>query len=381
MGSSQSQPLGTPAPNFSDIATVPLDQAQQLANQAAKQASATIQQVSSGRSMWQWITLIVGGLAIFFIFLALYDQFAPCSWPNILFTKKGCEATPLGLAAESTNRLSHIQKKDRSIIEADIKKLKEDEKKYGAKAAPAQPVLKKVWNHYVHGGSTGDLLSGSHNAETALIIKGTEAPLSAEDEGAYGMQWWMFVKDWNYGYGKDKPIIQRSDPTSTTILNPSVSLHPTDNSIKISVSVFPTSSGGTSKSTPAPAGFSGSTDDVYICEVQDIPLQKWFAVSMSVFGRNLDVYIDGKLVKSCFLPGVPKPATGDITINPNGGFSGKMCSFYHFPRMITPGDAITFASAGTNCYNESGTTTTATGSSLKFGMYDALGKQVKEYQF
>jgi hypothetical protein len=150
MGSSQSQPLGTPAPNFSDIATVPLDQAQQLANQAAKQASATIQQVSSGRTMWQWITLVVGGLAVFFIFLALYDQFAPCSWPNVLFTKKGCDSSPLTLAAESTNRLSHINKKDRSIIEADIKKLKEDEKKYASKSAPAQPVLKKIWNHYVH---------------------------------------------------------------------------------------------------------------------------------------------------------------------------------------------------------------------------------------
>jgi hypothetical protein len=128
------------------------------------------------------------------------------------------------------------------------------------------------------------------------------------------MQWWMFIKDWNYMYGKEKHIIERADSTNSNVNNPLISLHPTDNTLKISVSLFPSKEGGTSKSTPAPAGHSSSTDDVFVCEVSDIPLQKWFSVSMSVFGRNIDVYIDGKLVKSCFLPGVPKPAAGDITV-------------------------------------------------------------------
>ena len=48
------------------------------------------------------------------------------------------------------------------------------------------------------------------------------------------------------------------------------------------------------KSTPAPAGHSDFTDDVFTCEVPNIPLQTWFSVSATVFGRNLDVYIDRK---------------------------------------------------------------------------------------
>ena len=112
-------------------------------------------------------------------------------------------------------------------------------------------------------------------------------------------------------------------------------------------------------------------------------MQDWFSVSTTVFERNLDVYIDGKLVKSCFLPGVPKPAAGDITLAGNGGFSGNMCNFYHYPRMLTPGDALTFYGAGTSCKSitEPSTASKATGYSVKFGVYDPVGKKVQEYSF
>lgn len=254
-------------------------------------------------------------------------------------------------------------------------------------SGPQQPtLLSRIWSALGGGGSSGNLVPSIHDATSSGMVQGTSAPLSSQDQGAYGMQWWMFIKDWNYGYGKDKPVLTRPDPTSGAVMNPSVSLHPTDNSLKVSISLFPTGDGG-SKSEPAPAGSSGaSTDDVYICEVSNLPLQTWFSVGVTVFGRNLDVYIDGKLVKSCFLPGVPKPATGDIQLSPGGGFSGYLCDFYHYPRMLTPGDAMTFFSAGTGCKNKvpsggSGPGTSATGYSVKFGVYDTLGKQVQEYTF
>lgn len=247
-------------------------------------------------------------------------------------------------------------------------------------------LLSRIWATLGGSGSSGNLLSNIHDATGSGMVQGTSAPLSSQDQGAYGMQWWMFIKDWNYGYGKDKAVLTRPDPTSGSVMNPSISLHPTDNSLKVSVSLFPSGDGG-SKTEPAPAGSSGSaSDDVYVCEVHNLPLQAWFSVGVTVFGRNLDVYIDGKLVKSCFLPGVPKPATGDIQLSPGGGFSGYLCDFFHYPRMLTPGDAISFFSAGTGCKNKvpaagAGPSTTGTGYSVKFGVYDTLGKQVQEYSF
>ena len=245
----------------------------------------------------------------------------------------------------------------------------------------AQPSFFSGW--FSGTGGTGNLLPSALDATTSTVVKAKDAPLSAESQGAYGMQWWMFVRDWNYGYGKDKEVVVRTDPTNTAVANPRITLHPTDNTLKVSVSLFPSTSDGSTKTQPAPAGHSGSTDDVYVCEVPNIPLQDWFSVSVTVFERNLDVYIDGKLVKSCFLPGVPKPAAGDIILAGNGGFSGNMCNFYHYPRMITPGDALTFYGGGTSCKSitEPSTASKATGYSVKFGVYDPVGKKVQEYSF
>jgi hypothetical protein len=247
--------------------------------------------------------------------------------------------------------------------------------------APPPPFLRKLFSS-VFGNSSGDLAPSYHDATTSATIQGNRAPLSAERDGGYGMQWWMYVKDWNYGYGKPKSVVKRPDSTNTAVMNPHISLHPTDNSLQVSVSVYPATEGGAGKAQPAPAGHSGSTDDVFVCEVPNIPLQTWFSVSVTVFGRNMDIYIDGKLVKSCFLSGVPKPAVGDIQLTPDGGFSGRICNFYHYPKMLTPSDALSFWSAGTTCKNQTTTgTSSATGYSVKFGVYDSLGKEVQEYAF
>jgi hypothetical protein len=252
-------------------------------------------------------------------------------------------------------------------------------------APPSQKATSPSWfsSLFAGSGGSGTLVSSMLDATNSSVVKATSAPLSSGGTGAYGMQWWMFIKDWNYGYGKDKQVLARADPTNTQVLNPSVALHPTDNTMRITVSVFPDESGSSSKTQPAPAGHTSSTDDVFVCEVPNLPLQDWFSVSMTVFGRNLDVYIDGKLVKSCLLSGVPKPASGDITMAGNGGFSGSLCNFNHYSRMLVPADAASFYSAGTSCKSSTGpsTASAATGYAVKFGVYDTVGKKIQEYTF
>jgi hypothetical protein len=247
-------------------------------------------------------------------------------------------------------------------------------------AKKAQPtVWGRISNMFNTTGSSPDLLPYPKDAKAEATIPSASAPQSGGQDGAYGMQFWMYIQDWNYKYGIEKHVVSRGDPSNGGIMNPSISLHPTDNSLKISISVY--GDGSSSKSEPAPAGHSGATDDVYICEVPDIPLQTWLAVSVTLFSRNLDVYINGKLVKSCVLSGVPKSVGGNIDVNAGGGFSGHVCSFYHYPRMLTPDDAQAFYSQGTSCTaaTDPSTSTKVTGYGFKFGVYDAAGKQVSQY--
>jgi len=230
-------------------------------------------------------------------------------------------------------------------------------------------------------GNSGDQLPYSKDATSMSSVPSGNAPLSDGADGGYGMQFWMYIKDWNTNFGKEKHVLSRSDVTNNSIMNPNITLHPTENTMRVSISVFPTDT--SSKLEPAPAGHAGSTDDVFMCEVPDIPLQSWVSVSLTVFSRNLDIYINGKLVKSCLLSGVPKKALGDIIMNKNGGFSGYVCGFYHYPRMLVPADAQAFFSAGTSCSASTAQSTLAqaTGYGVKFGLYDATGKVINQYVF
>lgn len=158
----------------------------------------------------------------------------------------------------------------------------------------------------------------------------------------YGVQFWMYVSDWDYNFGKEKMILVRKSPTQQS---PKITLHPTENSLNVQVMVFPTD-----QSAGAATPGAGTTGDSFTCTVENIPLQSWFSVSMTVFQRNLDIYINGRLVKSCVLPGVPKPISGDVLIGDDvNGFSGSVCNVHTYPNMLTPNDAKSFFGKGTSC--------------------------------
>jgi hypothetical protein len=212
------------------------------------------------------------------------------------------------------------------------------------------------------------------DGKTKTTIAGSNAPLTQGADN--GVQFWMFIKDWDYRFGTRKSVLYRKDSTTPTFRNPAISLHPTDNSLDVTVSIYPGDQSSTS-----------STSDSYTCTVENVPLQTWFSVSVTVFQRNLDIYINGKLVKSCVLPGVPRPAAGDIITGDAGGFSGQICNVHSYPNMLGPSDASAFFSAGTNCASfaqppsstEAGTSKmTLFGYTFTFGIRDASGKVISE---
>ena len=76
------------------------------------------------------------------------------------------------------------------------------------------------------------------------------------------------------------------------------------------------------------------------CVMKNFPLQKWVNLLISVYGRTLDIYIDGKLVRTCILPGVAKVnASSNIVVTPNGGFSGWTSNFQYWDHATNPQEA------------------------------------------
>jgi hypothetical protein len=81
--------------------------------------------------------------------------------------------------------------------------------------------------------------------------------------------------------------------------------------------------------------------------VSNVPIQKWVNLVVSVYGRSMDVYIDGKLVRTCLLPGVASVNNNsNIYVTPNGGFDGWTSKIQYYPNSINPQEAWNIYSQG-----------------------------------
>ena len=212
---------------------------------------------------------------------------------------------------------------------------------------------------------------------------------------------WFYLDDWNYKYGNEKILFARSTITSPTSAATAAAGRGSkldcigaaccdaqshyDNSLNLCVfgtspaSAAATVQGSSSSTRNYTAGSSGfadtgkitsiipnpcpsavfdatqnniivsvacfdggsqSTNVVYNCTVNNFPIQSWVNLLISVYGRALDIYLDGKLVKTCVLPGIPNiDPTLPMYITPNGGFSGWTSTFQYLSNATNPQEA------------------------------------------
>ena len=88
-------------------------------------------------------------------------------------------------------------------------------------------------------------------------------------------------------------------------------------------------------------GYAASgSGKIHKCTVRNFPLQKWVNLTVSLYGRTLDVYMDGKLVRTCILPGAAKSGTGgSIVVTPGNGFDGWTSQTKYWPDATNPQQA------------------------------------------
>ena len=143
---------------------------------------------------------------------------------------------------------------------------------------------------------------------------------------------WFYVDDWNYRYGEPKIVLAHGG-VSASSGGFGIVLGGMQNDLNIAVETYPSE--------------TSTEGSQHTCNVQNIPLQKWVHCLVSVYGKSLDVYIDGKLVRTCVLPGIAKVDTSkDVFITPLGGFSGYTSNFQFFPNATNPQEAYNIYKKG-----------------------------------
>lgn len=83
-------------------------------------------------------------------------------------------------------------------------------------------------------------------------------------------------------------------------------------------------------------------------QINDIPINKWVNVIIRCKNNTLDIYINGNIIKSHNLHGVPKQNYGDVYVAPNGGFSGYISNLHYFDYALSIDDIANLYSKGAN---------------------------------
>lgn len=181
-------------------------------------------------------------------------------------------------------------------------------------------------------------LSNLKSGKSAVKIKASKLPHNkGSNNFAYSI--WFYVSDWQYRLTETKEILTRGTKDES---NPRITLAPYENNVHINVTTFPVS-GGSQEEDSNLSEVKSNQD----CVIRNFPLQRWVNLIISLNGRTLDIYLDGKLVRTCILPGVAKPLTdADISITPDGGFAGWTSNLQFWSNPLNPQEAYNVYKAG-----------------------------------
>lgn len=222
--------------------------------------------------------------------------------------------------------------------------------------------------YYIYGwysGSTNDLVLSNTkipaNQSTTAVISTGGSP-AIRSGGAYTLSMWLYINSYEYRAGKPKSVFTIYDskmPNRALVVG---LLYPNEPKMMIRFATGkPPGTDYTDLTTQtnylSGASILPSPDSNPIelpsCDVLEIDLQRWVNLTLSVNGRVVDVYMDGKLTRSCVLSDLPlasQDGKQGITLGAlaslQSGFSGYFGTVKFSGRALSPDQIYSFYQQG-----------------------------------
>lgn len=164
--------------------------------------------------------------------------------------------------------------------------------------------------------------------------------------GDFTLSFWIYVDDWNYQVARYKPVFNIG-PAITGTNDRSVlvgMLTPYKNGLMIrgATNTPPTSVPDITVPSTRTSMLAGQTSAAMFqntleapCDVNDVPLQRWTCVTIVNSGRTLDVYMNGKLSRSCILDSILQVPNSACFLS-LGAFGGRYASVQMWNQQLTP---------------------------------------------
>ena len=197
-----------------------------------------------------------------------------------------------------------------------------------------------------------DAESGMKARETSpTVFKGAELP-PLYGGGEYSISTWVYINNWGTNKLKNKVFLTLSGggPADSGYKTLVMYLGQNVNKLGVRVSHYNQASVGSSNSlnssqmakiSNAVTPYTDASGDFKKCDVESIDLQRWVNITTVLSGRTVDIYIDGKLSRSCVMDGMFMVDADTPTLELGGaaGFGGfigmtRAANFAYSPDQV-----------------------------------------------
>jgi hypothetical protein len=191
------------------------------------------------------------------------------------------------------------------------------------------------------------------NPDKAYISLADQIPAIYEG-GEYTINGWIYINDYSIQRGRNKHVFSIGGSSFLTL---AVYLGPYKNSLNVRVhtkiegpgSVAPASSGPNMGEVDLSVSnlnniFQQLQQDTSListsqpCDISSVDMQKWIQVTVVLNNKTCDVYMDGKLARSCILPSFYKVDKSNLTLRiaEFGGFGGFVSNVSAYNYALNP---------------------------------------------
>lgn len=205
------------------------------------------------------------------------------------------------------------------------------------------------------------------NQLTSAIISTGKLP-AIRSGGSYTLNTWMYINSYDYRPGKPRSVFTIMDaqyyvPGSSSSTPPTGQflavgiLYPNEPKMMIRFATTNSRPDDYTQLDKYMSYMNGATHspsdsnpiELPSCDVMEIDLQRWINLTISVNGRVIDIYMDGKLIRSCVLPHLPiasQDKAQTITLGGPLGFNGYFGTTQFSGSALSPDKIYSMYQAG-----------------------------------
>lgn len=134
-----------------------------------------------------------------------------------------------------------------------------------------------------------------------VVVDTSKTESNSTGYNNYGYSVWLYIDAWKTNGSSPPTTINKNILTRTTNGNvPLFKLYLGNDQNDLTLEL---------SNSPSP------------CVIRNVQLQKWINITMSIYGNTADLYLDGKLVRTCVMPVMPASLSSSDQLYVGGGYT------------------------------------------------------------